>query len=77
MDSRPIFLIEDNPDDEKLTLRAFTKRKVGNPVIVARDGQEAVVGGVAGSVLSNGSGLGTVGGAAVGGVIGNQVGKGR
>jgi osmotically inducible lipoprotein OsmB len=37
----------------------------------------AAVGGVAGSVLSNGSGLGTVGGAAVGGVIGNQVGKGR
>jgi len=37
----------------------------------------AAVGGVAGSVLSNGSGLGTVGGAAVGGVIGNQVGKGK
>jgi osmotically inducible lipoprotein OsmB len=37
----------------------------------------AAVGGVAGSVLSNGSGLGTVGGAAVGGVIGNQVGRGR
>jgi osmotically inducible lipoprotein OsmB len=35
----------------------------------------AGVGGVAGSVLSNGSGVGTVGGAAVGGVIGNQVGK--
>lgn len=37
----------------------------------------AGVGGVAGSVLSNGSGVGTVGGAAVGGVIGNQVGKRR
>ncbi len=37
----------------------------------------AGVGGVAGSVLSNGSGLGTVGGAAVGGVVGNQVGKKR
>jgi osmotically inducible lipoprotein OsmB len=35
----------------------------------------AAIGGVAGSVLSNGSGLGTVGGAAVGGVIGNQVGN--
>lgn len=35
----------------------------------------AGVGGVAGSVLSNGSAVGTVGGAAVGGVIGNQVGK--
>ena len=35
----------------------------------------AGVGAVAGSVLTNGSGLGTVGGAAVGGVIGNQVSK--
>jgi osmotically inducible lipoprotein OsmB len=33
----------------------------------------AGVGGVAGSVLSNGSALGTVGGAAVGGVVGRQV----
>jgi osmotically inducible lipoprotein OsmB len=37
----------------------------------------AAVGGVAGSVLSNGSAVGTVGGAAVGGVVGNQVGKRR
>jgi osmotically inducible lipoprotein OsmB len=37
----------------------------------------AAIGGVAGSVLSNGSALGTVGGAAVGGVIGNEVGKRR
>ena len=37
----------------------------------------AAVGGVAGSVLSNGSGLGTVGGAAIGGVIGNEVGRHR
>lgn len=35
----------------------------------------AAVGGVAGSVLSNGSALGTVGGAAVGGVIGNDIGR--
>lgn len=35
----------------------------------------AGIGGVAGAVLSNGSAVGTVGGAAVGGVIGNQVGK--
>lgn len=35
----------------------------------------AGVGGVAGAVLTNGSVLGTVGGAAVGGIIGNQVGK--
>jgi osmotically inducible lipoprotein OsmB len=35
----------------------------------------AGVGGVAGSVLTNGSAVGTVGGAAIGGVIGNEVGK--
>ena len=33
----------------------------------------AVVGGVLGSVLTDGSALGTVGGAAVGGVVGNSV----
>ena len=37
----------------------------------------AAVGGVAGSVLTNGSVLGTVGGAAVGGVIGNETSKRR
>jgi osmotically inducible lipoprotein OsmB len=35
----------------------------------------AAIGGVAGSVLSNGSAAGTIGGAAVGGVIGNQIKK--
>jgi osmotically inducible lipoprotein OsmB len=42
----------------------------------ARDQNTAVgaaLGGVAGSVLTNGSGVGTVGGAVVGGVIGNQI----
>jgi osmotically inducible lipoprotein OsmB len=33
----------------------------------------AAVGGVAGSVLSNGSAVGTVGGAAVGGIIGHEI----
>ena len=33
----------------------------------------AAVGGVAGSVLTNGSATGTVGGAAIGGIIGNQI----
>lgn len=33
----------------------------------------AAVGGVAGSVMTNGSATGTVGGAAVGGIIGNQI----
>ena len=37
----------------------------------------AGVGGVAGSVITDGGVLGTIGGAAVGGVIGDQVGKGK
>lgn len=39
---RPILLVEDNPDDEALTLRAFNKNRINNPVIVARDGVEAL-----------------------------------
>ncbi len=39
---RPILLVEDNPDDEALTLRAFSKNRIENPVIVARDGVEAL-----------------------------------
>lgn len=42
METKTILLVEDNPDDEKLTLRAFKKHKIANPVIVAHDGQEAV-----------------------------------
>lgn len=42
MHNRSILLVEDNPDDEKLTLRAFKKKLVANPVIVVRDGQEAI-----------------------------------
>lgn len=37
-----ILLVEDNPDDEALTMRAFRKHNVANPVVVARDGQEAI-----------------------------------
>ena len=39
---RPILLIEDNPDDEALTLRAFSKNRITNRVVVARDGVEAI-----------------------------------
>jgi two-component system response regulator len=37
-----ILLVEDNPDDEALTLRAFKKSNLGNEVVVARDGVEAL-----------------------------------
>ncbi len=39
---KPILLVEDNPDDEALTLRAFSKNRISNPVVVARDGVEAL-----------------------------------
>ncbi|PKN05459.1 MAG: two-component system response regulator [Deltaproteobacteria bacterium HGW-Deltaproteobacteria-9] len=37
-----ILLVEDNPDDVELTLRAFRKNNILNKVIVARDGVEAL-----------------------------------
>ncbi len=37
-----ILLVEDNADDEKLTLRALKKHNIANPIVVARDGQEAM-----------------------------------
>ncbi len=39
---RCILLVEDNPDDEALTRRAFAKNKITNPVVVAHDGAEAL-----------------------------------
>lgn len=42
MPSNSILLVEDNPDDEALTLRAFRKNNVTNEVVVARDGAEAL-----------------------------------
>jgi two-component system, response regulator len=37
-----ILLVEDNEDDELLTLRALKKHRIGNEVIVARDGAQAL-----------------------------------
>ena len=41
-DNRPILLVEDNPDDVELTLRALRKNNIQNEVIVAIDGVEAL-----------------------------------
>lgn len=38
----PILLVEDNPVDLDLALRAFRRKRFGNPVEVARDGEEAL-----------------------------------
>ena len=40
--SKVILLVEDNPDDEALTLRAFEKKRILNPIVVAHDGVEAL-----------------------------------
>ena len=37
-----LLLVEDNPDDVELTLRALKKNKVANDVVVVRDGLEAL-----------------------------------
>jgi CheY-like chemotaxis protein len=37
-----ILLVEDNPDDVELTMRAFRKSNIVNEIIVARDGVEAL-----------------------------------
>ena len=42
MDNKTILLVEDNADDEALTLRALKKNNIGNQVIIARDGAQAL-----------------------------------
>lgn len=42
MSEKVILLVEDNPDDEILTLDALKMNKIGNPVVVARNGVEAL-----------------------------------
>ena len=39
---KTILLVEDSPDDVALTLRAFRKQNIGNEVVVAKDGEEAL-----------------------------------
>ena len=42
MNNKSILVVEDNPDDEALTLRALKKNNIANEIIVARDGAEAL-----------------------------------
>ncbi len=42
MKEKMILLVEDNPDDEELTLRALRKSNIANDVFVARDGSDAL-----------------------------------
>lgn len=42
MNGGPILIVEDNPMDLDLTIRAFRRRKLANPIEVARDGEEAL-----------------------------------
>jgi two-component system, response regulator len=42
MEGKVILLVEDNPDDEALTLRALKKNNIGNDLAVVRDGAEAL-----------------------------------
>lgn len=42
IDPVSILLVEDNPMDVELTVRAFKRNKMRNPVLIVRDGQEAL-----------------------------------
>lgn len=42
MNEKRILLVEDNPDDEALTIRALKANNLRNEIVVARDGAEAV-----------------------------------
>lgn len=42
MSDHVILLVEDNPDDEALTLRALQRNNIANQIVVARDGVEAL-----------------------------------
>jgi len=41
-EERSILLVEDNPDDEALTIRALTRHNITNAIVVAHEGEEAL-----------------------------------
>jgi hypothetical protein len=41
--NRPVLLVDDNPVDVDLTLRAFAKSRIVNPISVVKNGEEALV----------------------------------
>ncbi len=42
MPAKSVLLVEDNPNDEALTQRAFARSNIANPLVVVRDGAEAL-----------------------------------
>jgi two-component system response regulator len=42
MEDKMILIVEDNPDDEALTIRALKKNNIGNRLVVVHDGAEAL-----------------------------------
>jgi CheY-like chemotaxis protein len=42
MAEKMILLVEDNPDDEELTIRALKQANIANDIVIARDGSEAL-----------------------------------
>jgi two-component system response regulator len=42
VNNKMLLLVEDNPTDEKLTVRALKKNNIGNEIVVVHDGQEAL-----------------------------------
>ena len=42
MTEKSILLVEDNPDDEALTMRALKQSKLANEIVITRDGNEAL-----------------------------------
>jgi two-component system, response regulator len=42
MKDKVILLVEDNPDDVELTMRAFKKNNISNEIVVAKDGEDAL-----------------------------------